>query len=74
MLAGTNVAGADDRETVMSLAGDPDRRRRPRRLGHGVDQLGIKRAQGVVAAPGQLAGHREGGPLAAMGGFGVCRL
>ena len=63
MLAGTPVAGAD-RETLMSWWAVPTVAVDGSWLGVGVDDVGVDGAQRVEAAPGELAGHRDGGDLA----------
>ncbi len=65
VLACTLLKGADNRETLMFVVGGPDRRcRLGRRFsGHGVNLFGIESAKGVIAAPGQLSGGRDGGQL-----------
>lgn len=51
--------------TLVLETGGPSRGLPGKALGgQAVDDLGVDASQGVIAAPGKLAGHREGGELA----------
>src|SRR5688572_26078524 len=65
MLAGTTLPGADrGRPGCANGRSGPSVPAWRCSGGNGVHLFGIDGTQGVVAAPSQLAGHRDGGELA----------